>query len=348
MFAVTIFGSRPFRRFVRIVMICGLVTSFAVIRSSADDEPRGGLGGLSRLFRLGSPRHDHQPSQKQKQDDFDDEEIARVPAGRNYRSGDAAPGAAFEPAVTSPGFGESTNTRLTARPKYVGPVTEAEPVLTRIGIARADSGNSFALFIQIYADGTVIDSEGVHRLPLAQIKPILSVIRGHDFSRIRGHCGQPSADFIENVQMVVYDRSMGRLRAHAFSYAGSPEGCDPSVAHLHKAVDDLILKISSDRTGESISGANVSTGPAASASEPIQVSPNLPAYGIATNAPNRAGSQPAFDPNGPVETSAVPVPTTIAPATAGGAIVPRLPSTALPSPFGQSSDVVGPELMPPR
>jgi hypothetical protein len=178
--------------------------------------------------------------------------IARVPSSRNNAglgidSGNASQ--SFQPAVTSPGFGQSGSHRITARVSQSGPVTEADPILTRVGLGRSDSGSTFGLFLQVYADGTVIDSEGVHHLSISQIRQVLNVIRGHDFSRIKGHCGQPSADFVENVQMIVYDRSLGRLRAHPFSYSGNPDGCDDSVAHLHKAVEDLVLQIAGSKSG---------------------------------------------------------------------------------------------------
>jgi hypothetical protein len=330
-------------KFVAFVVPVLAMQSFAM----ADDEPRIGLG-LSRLFRLGGSRHSSKPAPKPHEHDHDHDsdeiDIARVPSQRDrkdrYPDVEPADPAPFQPAVISPGFGEAPGTRIAARPKYSGPVTEADPILTRVGIARSDGGNSFALFVQVYADGTVIDTEGVHRLPLAQIKPILSVIRGHDFSRVRGHCGQPSADFIENVQMVVYDRSMGRLRAHAFSYAGDPKGCDPSVAHLHKAVDELIMKLASARSGEmagttssdSVDGGlelRVGNGTSANSAvivqEPVQsVTPASPAIVTLPSVPAQdvQSSQPA--------------------------IVPRLPSASVPSPFAPVPGGTIPELSPPR
>ncbi|MBI1323315.1 hypothetical protein GC170_09025 [bacterium] len=342
------FGS-AFRRLMIVPLFAVPILTVTAV-AIADDEPRG--FGLSRLFRLGNSRQTSKPAPKPHRQEADDDEdaldIASVPSERsNFRVQDAAPAGpatTFQPAVTSPGFGESSASRITARPKHVGPVTEADPVLTRVGIARADSGNSFALFLQVYADGTVIDTEGVHRLPLAQIKPILSVIRGHDFSRIRGHCGQPSADFIENVQMVVYDRAMGRLRAHAFSYAGDPKGCDPSVAHLHKAVDELIMKLSSNRSGESAefsTSANsggaveIHTGPVVSGRTVIAEEP------IRSEIPNQVVTPEPTTITNPAIVTAPNVPST------GGAVVPRLPSASAPSPFAPGGGGL-PELAPPR
>ena len=39
------------------------------------------------------------------------------------------------------------------------PITESDPLLTRIAVARSDNGNAFAMFLQVFADGTVINAE---------------------------------------------------------------------------------------------------------------------------------------------------------------------------------------------
>lgn len=298
----------------------------------AQDDSKTGLG-LSRFFKLGNSRPESRADHNHNHDDAPAEVIARsTPPARSASlkpDNGNAPETPFSPAVTSPGFGEAQSSRIAARSGHSGPITEADPILTRVGIGKSDSGSKFALFIQIYADGTVIDSEGVHRVPVSQIKQILAVIRGHDFSRIRGHCGQPSADFIENVQMVVYDRSMGRLRAHAFSYAGSPEGCDPSVAHLHKAVEDLIMLIA---TGRPVDAATTTT---ATSTPP------------AVNSFRSPGTTPAAGFSTVVE-SAQPLPVSPQPATipafSQGAVVPRLPAASIPATAGTGT----PELTLPK
>ena len=137
--------------------------------SSAQDDARGGLG-LSRFFRFGSSKNDSKSDQEHNHDHPRNDQIARTPTDRNFKPNSELPSDAattFSPAVTSPGFGDSS-TRFTARPRHNGPVTEADPILTRVGLGRSDSGSSFALFIQIYADGTVIDSEGVHNYQSAR------------------------------------------------------------------------------------------------------------------------------------------------------------------------------------
>lgn len=309
--------SLPIRFLATAALVCGPASC---LTAQAQDG-----SGISRFFRLGTGRSESKPEHNHDHDhptESDSPEVvARSTPNRSTSMKPESSGLAaspFNPAVTSPGFGENQSTRIAARSAYSGPVTEADPILTRVGIGRSDSGSKFALFIQIYADGTVIDSEGVHRLPVSQIKQILAIIRGHDFSKIRGHCGKPAADFIENVQVVVYDRSMGRLRAHAFSYAGNPEGCDQGVAHLHKAVEDLIVQISTGRSVEST--ASVTTTSTAPVNPvPVTISNNNSGTSIA----------PSLGLQGVVG-SAQPVPVAIQPTINQGAVVPRLPATSTP------------------
>ncbi len=316
------------------IVIASLAMAFStgsLIELKAEDDARVGLG-LSRFFRFGAAKTESKPAHDHNHDQNRPADIARLPSDRNFKSSQdlpASPATPFSPAVTSPGFGETSTNRVNARPRHNGPVTEADPILTRVGLGRSDSGSSFALFIQIYADGTVIDSEGVHRLPVSQIKQILAVIRGHDFSKVHGHCGQPSADFIENVQMVVYDRSMGRLRAHAFSYAGNPEGCDSSVGHLHKALDDLVMQISTGRPTETAATtiSSPSTQPGTATTSPLGNSPNVTFSGSPASLPQLVESTQ------PVPSQ--PQPSNI-PSFSQGALVPKLPATSTPLVNGET------------
>jgi hypothetical protein len=123
-------------------------------------------------------------------------------------------------------------------------VTTADPVLTRLALGRSDDGGQFGMFLQVFADGTVIDSEGVHRVNLSDLKPISELIQGGDLTRVRGHCSSPSSDFIEHVQIIVFERRLGRLQAHSFSYSGNPQGCAHSVRHLHTVLEALQAKLS--------------------------------------------------------------------------------------------------------
>jgi hypothetical protein len=123
------------------------------------------------------------------------------------------------------------------------PITESDPIVTRITLNRSDDGSSFGMFLQVYADGTVIDSEGVHQVGQDVLKPIVEVLQSGELSRPKAHCGAPATDFVESVQVIVYERSLGRLRANSFSYSGNPQGCDNAIRHLHAALDNLQAKI---------------------------------------------------------------------------------------------------------
>jgi hypothetical protein len=133
--------------------------------------------------------------------------------------------------------------RIRPQPRVSHAVTEADPIVTRISLARSNDGAQFGMFLQVYADGTVLDSEGVHRLGREGIKEVLSVLETSDIHRVRGHCGTPATDFVEHVQMIVYERNLGRLRASSFSCTGNPQGCDRSVKLLQAALDGLQTKL---------------------------------------------------------------------------------------------------------
>jgi hypothetical protein len=113
-----------------------------------------------------------------------------------------------------------------------------------MALGRSNDGSQFGMFLQIFADGTVIDSDGVHRLSAADLKPIVEAIQSGEFARVRGHCSTPSGDFVEHVHLVVFERRMGRLQAHSFSYSGNPQGCDHAVRHLHTVLEAVQAKLS--------------------------------------------------------------------------------------------------------
>ena len=108
------------------------------------------------------------------------------------------------------------------------------------------------MFLQIFTDGTVIDSEGVHHLRPADLKPIMDLVQSGDLTRARGHCGAPATDFIEYVNVVVYERRLGRLTAHSLSYSGNTQGCDHAVRHLHTTLENLQMKLSRSTGGAAV------------------------------------------------------------------------------------------------
>src|SRR5262249_10280386 len=149
------------------------------------------------------------------------------------------------PAVAAP---SGPAERLTPKSRVTTAVTNADPVLTRFALGRSTEGNTFAMFLQIFVDGTVVDSEGVHHVRPADLKPILEAVQSGEMYRLRGHCGAPSTDFIEYVHVIAYERRLGRLQAHSFSYSGNPQGCDHVVRHLHNALETLQAKLSRPAT----------------------------------------------------------------------------------------------------
>lgn len=155
--------------------------------------------------------------------------------------------------------------RVSPRPRVSSAVTTADPLLTRMALGRSNDGSQFGMFLQIFADGTVIDSDGVHRLTSADLKPVVEAIQSGDLARVRGHCSTPSGDFVEHVHFVVFERRMGRLQAHSFSYSGNPQGCDHAVRHLHTVLEGVQAKLSRQSTPGSAGGGSDRLAPGAAA-----------------------------------------------------------------------------------
>jgi hypothetical protein len=145
---------------------------------------------------------------------------------------------------TPPSASAGPGQRLSPKPRFSPAVTTADPLVTRIAVGRSNDGSQFGMMMQVFADGTVIDSEGVHHLRPADLKPIVDSVQSADLYRIRGHCGAPSTDFIEYVHIVVYERRFGRMSAHSFSYSGNTQGCDHAIRHLHTALENVQAKLS--------------------------------------------------------------------------------------------------------
>lgn len=134
--------------------------------------------------------------------------------------------------------------RLSPRPRVSSAVTTADPLLTRVAVGRSNDATQFGMLLQVFTDGTVIDSEGVHRLSASELRPLVEATQNSELARVRGHCGTPSNDFIEYIHIVIFERRMGRLQAHSFSYAGNPQGCDNGIRYLHTALENLQAKLS--------------------------------------------------------------------------------------------------------
>jgi hypothetical protein len=153
--------------------------------------------------------------------------------------------------------------------------------------------------MEIFADGTVLDSEGVHHVRQADLQPVMEAIQGSDFSRIRGHSGAPPTDFIDNVQIIVFDRRLGRLTAHPFSYSGNPQGTDNAIRHLHTALEGFQLKLS--RPGQPVveSAPMVNPGVTPASGTVTRAGTSTPSAlpaltGASTVSPTRSGSSNAI------------------------------------------------------
>jgi hypothetical protein len=165
------------------------------------------------------------------------------------------------------------------------------------------------MFLQIFADGTVLDSEGVHHVRPSELMPIVDLVQSGDLSRIRGHCGVPSTDFIEYVHVVIFERRLGRLTAHSFSYSGNTDGCDHAIRRLHTTLENLQVKLSRHPVMNN-PGAGDLSAPA-------------PAGPPAASTTNPASGYPAGEPS--VPSSVQPVPPAVNRAAPSGPVIPLTP-----------------------
>jgi len=213
----------------------GLLFHGIAASPSLGDEPRG----IGRLFRIGggnSPSPASGPVSSAS---------TAVPPATSSRdlSGYYGQPALSTPPSSLPGA-SAAGPRVMPRPRVNKPATEADPLVTRVSLGRSDDGGQFAMFLQVYADGTVIDGSGVHKVGPDALKPVVEAVSSGDLGKVKGHCGGPAGDFIENVHVVVYDRALGRLRANSFSYSGTTQGCDHAVHHLQTVLENLQAKVS--------------------------------------------------------------------------------------------------------
>lgn len=157
--------------------------------------------------------------------------------------------------------------RIRPQPRTSTAVTDAAPILTRVALGRADDGRQFGMFLQVYADGTVLDGEGAHRVGGEVMRNLMHALHAPELGRLEGHCGAPPTDFIEQVYITVYQPArLGGVRVNSFSFSGNPQGCDPAVRNLHAAIEKLV---------EKLAGAPASEGHSTTP-------PPAPAFGAAT------------------------------------------------------------------
>jgi hypothetical protein len=272
------------RRVVRFASGTAILLALAGPVMAGDDNQGSGLFG--RLFRGGGGSSNAATASGPV-----GAQATSLPYSSSFGTSLPAPGSTVRPANPPSNFGGLPETpqlsnpggpveRLTPKPRVSSAVTNADPILTRFALGRSNDGSSFGMFLQVFADGTVVDSEGVHHIRPAELKPITDVVQSGEVYRLRGHCGAPSTDFIEYVHIVVYERRFGRLQAHAFSYSGNPQGCDHIIRHLHAALENLQAKLSHAPMPAStgIDGASPATplNPASSAPAAAGRTPAVP------------------------------------------------------------------------
>jgi hypothetical protein len=204
-----------------------------------------------------------------------------------------APEGPSTPNVISPSSAPAQ--RVAPKPRVTPAVTTSDPLLTRFALARSNDGAQFGMSLQVFADGTVLDSEGIHYLRPADMKPILDLVQSGDLGRLHGHCGAPSTDYTEYVQIVAFERRLGRLMANQFSYSGNPQGCDHAIRHLHTVLENLQAKISRQPASTPTAAGNTAPAPTSApvitvpgSSTPIQLSPSAAAAPSTTTPPAAA------------------------------------------------------------
>ena len=142
-----------------VMAAASLVLGVIAAPSIRGEEP----GRLGRLFRIGAPsrgraflRGEAKAGEKP--------DVRRDLSAPPRRSLPLYPGSPDPPAPPLSGATESAGSRIKPQPRVNRAITEAEPLVTRISIGRTDDGKQFCMFVQIFADGTVLDSDGVHRV----------------------------------------------------------------------------------------------------------------------------------------------------------------------------------------
>ena len=282
--------------------------SLAILTTGLTPSCGDDTGILGRLFRLGSGSTDSSPNTGTGAPN----QSGSLPYGRATGStGSALAPTGISPLapepmisnfnglpqtpVTTPPVADGPAQRLAPRPRVSPAVTGADPVLTRFALGRSNDGSQFGMFLQIFADGTVVDSEGVHRVRATDLRPIVETVQSGELYRVRGHCGAPSTDFIEYVHIVIYERRLGRLNAHSFSYTGNTQGCDHSVRHLHTVLENLQAKISRQA---GVTNAGVGVGAATAPTPGPSPMPAPDASSLIPSAP-AFGPRPGGQPNAP-------------------------------------------------
>jgi hypothetical protein len=181
------------------------------------------------------------------------------------------------PATPDAGASAGAVPTIRPQPRNSQAATSAEPLFTRVTLGRTDDGNRFGIFLQVYADGTVIDGEGVHKASPEAMRGLAQALQDPELARADGHCGGPPTDFVEQIYAVVYRRKLGGLVATPFSYSGNTAGCSPAIRNLHAASEAFVTKMTSPGAGAAMAAAMAPTATPAPSELHLPPAPTLTA-----------------------------------------------------------------------
>lgn len=118
-----------------------------------------------------------------------------------------------------------------------------DPLVTRLAVGRATDGSTFGLFLQVYADGTVMDSAGLHHADPARLGAVRDALAALPLDGLDHHYPGPAAGDLEVIQLIVYRRSKGKIQAVPVSYSGEPSGAPEEVRRLNEALEDFEIHL---------------------------------------------------------------------------------------------------------
>lgn len=127
----------------------------------------------------------------------------------------------------------------------VGAPANGDPLVSRFCIGRAADGQTFGMFLHVFADGTVMDSAGLHHSDPAQLDRLRDVLKDTPVDSLEGHCDGTAGDYLEVVYVILYQRAGGKIRARTLSYAGNTQGCDPALQKLQATLEGFQAHLSS-------------------------------------------------------------------------------------------------------
>jgi hypothetical protein len=212
----------------RLWLIPGLLVVMGLIGPLASAGAGDDRGFLGRIFRRGSTT----PPSARRVDPVSD---------RDRTSADLLKPPTAEELEPRPGRPHSVPAAA-----LVPPPANGDPLVTRFAVGRATDGSTFGLFMHIYADGTVMDSSGLHNADPTKLEALRDVLSTLPLNALELHYPGPAAGDLEVIQVVVYQRSKGKIRAVPFSYSGDPSEAPPEIRRLHAALESFQMQFAGE------------------------------------------------------------------------------------------------------